>query len=91
MAAMEKVFKCLTCQKEIRLERKPDNKGWNKYNLDDSEHIDEKNPSNKKNNYPSQTQEKLEQLTTEIAELRSEVRDLVAAVQFLRMELKQKK
>lgn len=89
MAAMEKVFKCLTCQKEIRLERKPDNTGWNKYNLDGSEHIDEKKPS--KNASSSQTQEKLEQLTTEITELRSQVKDLVAAVQFLRMELKQKK
>ena len=42
MAAMDKVFKCLSCGADIRLERKQDNTGWNKYNLDGSAHVDEK-------------------------------------------------
>ena len=41
MAAMQKVFKCLNaeCKQDIRLERKPDNTGWIKTNLDGTPHV----------------------------------------------------
>ncbi len=39
---MQKTFKCLSCQRDIRLERKPDDSGWNKFNLDGTPHIDQK-------------------------------------------------
>lgn len=80
MATMEKTFLCLTCRQEIKLERKADNSGWNKFNLDGTEHKHEKKQQG------SQTYQKVEELTTQITQLRSEVKDLVAAVQFLRME-----
>jgi hypothetical protein len=57
MAALEKVFNCLTCGAQIRLERKADNSGWLKYNLDGSDHVDEKKNKN------SQTQHQLTELT----------------------------
>jgi hypothetical protein len=91
MAAMQKTFPCLTCKQEIKLERKADNSGWNKYNLDGTEHKHE----SKKQQYQHQQEQKIEELTSEISELKDEVKNLVAAVQFLRMEfakeMKQKK
>lgn len=80
---MDKVFKCLTCGADIRLERDQQNNKWIKYNLDNSPHIDERK---QQKGSSQQTQQKIEQLTTEITELRSEVKNLVAAVQFMRME-----
>jgi hypothetical protein len=40
VAALEKVFNCLTCGQEIKLERKPDNSGWYRWNLDGTKHVD---------------------------------------------------
>ena len=82
MAVMEKIFPCLTCKQDIKLERKPDNSGWLKFNLDGSEHKHE----NKKQQYQQEQNKKIEELTTEISKLKSEVKNLVAAIQFLRME-----
>ena len=42
MAALAKIFQCLSCKADIRLERKPDNSGWLRYNLDGSAHVDQK-------------------------------------------------
>ncbi len=40
MAALEKIYNCLSCGQEIKLERKPDNSGWFRYNLDGTKHVD---------------------------------------------------
>jgi hypothetical protein len=37
----QKTFKCLSCGTDIRLARKDDNSGWDKFNLDGSIHIDQ--------------------------------------------------
>lgn len=39
---MDRTFPCLTCQATIRLQRKDDNSGWNRYNLDGTPHVDPK-------------------------------------------------
>lgn len=87
MAAMEKVFKCLTCRKDIRLERKPDNSGWNKFNLDNTPHVDErKKPSSGDNN--NNKAQQIEALTEQVAALTSEVRSLKVYVEALARGLK---
>jgi hypothetical protein len=42
MTALEKTFECFTCKQPVKLERKPDNSGWLKTNLDGTPHIDQK-------------------------------------------------
>ena len=39
---LDKTFKCLTCQADIKLQRKDDDSGWNRYNLDGTPHVDVK-------------------------------------------------
>lgn len=86
MAAMDKVFKCLSCGADIRLERKQDNTGWNKYNLDGSAHVDEK-----KKGGDNATAEKIAQLSEEVKGLKETVGILVAQITALRSELKKNK
>jgi hypothetical protein len=80
MAALEKIFNCLTCGAQIKLERKADNSGWLKYNLDGSDHVDEK----KKSNAGVQVAE----LTKKVETLESKLDTLIAQIQMLRSELK---
>ena len=80
MAALEKTFQCLTCKQNIKLERKPDNSGWNKYNLDGTAHIDERKKSN------NNTQ--LAELSKQVSDLREMVNILISQIQMLRSELK---
>ncbi len=89
MATMEKIFKCLSCSSDIRLERKPDNTGWLKYNLDGTEHKDEKQQQYKSNNNNNGAQ--IEALTKKVETLESKVDTLIAQIQMLRSELKTKK
>ena len=81
MATMEKVFKCLSCGADIRLGRKQDNSGWNKFNLDGSEHVDEKKKSNT-------TGAQIAALAEELKALKETVNILISQVQGLRSELK---
>jgi hypothetical protein len=81
MATMEKVFKCLSCGADIRLERKANNSGWNKFNLDGSEHVDEKKKSNT-------TGAQIAALAQEVKGLKETVNILISQVQGLRSELK---
>jgi hypothetical protein len=39
---MSKIFKCLTCGEDIKLQRKDDDSGWNRYNIDGTPHSDQK-------------------------------------------------
>jgi hypothetical protein len=87
MAALEKVFSCLSCGKEIKLERRADNSGWNKFNLDGSAHIDERKKSTNINNSNS-TQ--ISELTKQVSELKETVKILVSQITMLRGELKKK-
>jgi uncharacterized coiled-coil DUF342 family protein len=85
MAALEKVYKYLSCGQQIKLERKADNSGWLKYNLDGSDHVDEK--KNKK----SQTQQQLTELTKQVSGLNETVKVLISQIQSLRSEVKSKR
>ena len=78
MAALQKTYQCLTCHQDIRLERKPDDSGWLRYNLDGTPHIDSKK------NFPPKTAEKVEQLERKID-------TLIAQIQMLRSEFKELK
>ena len=69
MAAIEKVFKCLSCQADIKLETDQEHNKWIKYNLDASEHVDEKKKSNNSG--------------AQIAELSKQVSDLKETVNIL--------
>jgi hypothetical protein len=86
MAISAKTFPCLTCTQEIRLERKADNSGWNKFNLDNSPHVHEK-----KHHQQSQTQQKIEELTKQVSDLKDTVNILIGQIQMLRSELKTNK
>jgi hypothetical protein len=39
---LQKTYPCLTCKADIKLARKDDNSGWNKFNLDGTPHIHQK-------------------------------------------------
>jgi stress response protein SCP2 len=82
MAAMQKVFKCLSCSSDIRLERKPDNSGWIKTNLDGTPHVHD----NKKG-AGAGTSETQQQLTA----MSEQIKILIAQVQLLRSEIKELK
>jgi hypothetical protein len=61
MAALEKTFQCMTCQAQIKLERKPDNSGWIRWNIDGTPHEHPKKPFAQ-----SKTAENIEQLERKI-------------------------
>ena len=80
MAALEKTFPCMTCQATIKLERKPDNSGWIRWNLDNTPH---EHPP-KKFAQSSKTLEKVEQLE-------KKVDLLIVQIQMLRSDFKELK
>jgi len=88
LATMERVFPCLTCKKEIRLERKADNTGWNKFNLDGSAHIHE---NKKSNNNTTSSSTQVAELTKKVETLESKIDTLIAQITMLRSEVKSKK
>ena len=77
MAALEKTFPCMTCQATIKLERKPDNSGWIRWNLDNTPH------EHPKKSFPK-TAEKIEALE-------KKVDLLIAQIQMLRSDFKELK
>jgi hypothetical protein len=40
MAALERIYNCMSCRQQIKLERKQDGSGWLKWNLDGTKHVD---------------------------------------------------
>lgn len=86
MAAMQKVFKCLNaeCKQDIRLERKPDNTGWIKTNLDGTPHVHD----NKKGARAGTSESAQQQQLTAMSE---QIKILIAQVQLLRSEIKELK
>jgi hypothetical protein len=96
MAAMQKVFKCLSCQKDIRLERKLDNTGWIKYNLDGSKHADVKKSKQQLQQPQSQAATvdsgpRIAALSEQVKELKETVNILISKIQLLRSEVKNTK
>jgi hypothetical protein len=83
MATLEKTFPCLSCKKEIKLERKADNSGWNKFNLDGTPHVHDNN----KKGAGAGTSETQQQLTA----MSEQIKILIAQVQLLRSEIKELK
>ena len=88
MASLQKIYPCLSCGQEIRLERK-DNK-WLRWNLDGTMHVD---PTKK-------TQQQQPTITssastaaaqTPVSSLERKIDILIAEVQALRIELQKKK
>lgn len=82
---MEKVFKCLTCGADIRLERKPSNDVWLRWNLDGSPHIDEKKKSAA--GAAQQQQQVVAELTKKVETPESKVDTLIAQIQMLRSDV----
>jgi chromosome segregation ATPase len=103
MAALEKVYPCLTCGQDIKLERK-DNR-WLRWNLDGTVHIDPKKKTTTsttttttKQEAPPQQQQHQQQkflqdenrllnLEKDLSSLKGYVRSLVTQVQLLRQEV----
>jgi hypothetical protein len=91
MAAMEKVYSCLTCNQDIRLERKDNH--WLKWNLDNTSHVC--NSSKKKKAQEEQQQQKqlprseLTDLQDQVTDLQAYIKTLVTQVQLLRQEVQQ--
>jgi hypothetical protein len=75
----------LTCKQEIRLARKDDNSGWDKFNIDGSPHIHP--PKNK----GQQQQQSITALADEVAELKAQVKILISQIQMLRSDFKELK
>ena len=73
---MEKVFPCLTCGQDIKLERKEDK--WVRWNLDGTLHVDQK-------------KFKASQTVENLARIESKIDTLLTEVAYLREELKSKK
>ena len=72
----------MTCNQEIKLERKPDNSGWIRWNLDNTPH--EHPPTKKFAQSSNKTLEKVEQLE-------KKVDLLIAQIQMLRSDFKELK
>lgn len=92
MAALQKVYPCLSCGQEIRLERK-DNK-WLRWNLDGTPHIDEKKQQQQKTKpQPTITSSASKAAQTPVvtstssSSVERKLDHLIAEVQALRMEL----
>ena len=81
MAALEKTFPCMTCQATIKLERKPDNSGWIRWNLDNTphEHAKKSFPQNKTAEKVEALEKKIDTLIAQIQMLRSEFKELKEA------------
>ena len=82
-AQLDKTYPCLTCKQEIKLARKEDNSGWDKFNLDGSPHI---HPPKNKN-----SQQQIAALTDEVGELKAQIKILISQVQMLRSDFKELK
>jgi hypothetical protein len=93
LAALEKVYPCLTCGQEIKLERK-DNR-WLRWNLDGSAHIDPKKQSRQQPTITSSasTAAATPPPTTAppASTLERKLDHLIAEVQALRLELQRRK
>ena len=89
MAAMQKVFKCLNtnCLQEIRLERKADNSGWIKTNLDGTPHVHD----NKKGARAERTESAQQQQQQQLTAMSEQIKILITQVQLLRSEIKELK
>src|SRR5215207_2460969 len=97
MAAMEKVYPCLACKQDIRLERKDNH--WVKWNLDGTAHVHPTTTSTTKKKEEQQQvlqqqkqqkqvqqqlpQSELADLQDEVAELKAQIKSLVTQVQLL--------
>jgi hypothetical protein len=64
---LDKTYPCLTCKQEIKLARKDDNSGWDKFNLDGSAHV-----------HPRKNQQQAAALANEVAELKAQLLVLVS-------------
>jgi hypothetical protein len=76
---LAKEYECLTCKAPVKLERKPDNSGWIKWNPDGSvhEHPPKKNfPQSKTAEKVEQLEKKVDLLIVQIQALRSDFKEL---------------
>jgi cell division protein FtsB len=83
MATLQKTFECLTCKQDIKLARKEDNSGWDKFNLDGSPHV---HPPKK-----NQQHAQIQTLADEVGELKAQIKILISQVQMLRSDCKELK
>jgi hypothetical protein len=89
MAALEKVFSCMTCGAQIKLERKSDNSSWIKYNLDGSQHVDERKSKKQQPQAVTVDNDKqIAELTKRVFELKETVNVLISQIQMLRSDVK---
>ena len=84
MAVLDKVYNCLTCGQQIKLERKPDGSGWLKWNLDMTKHVDVKKPKQSQQQQPQATSvddgSQIVALTEEVKGLRETVKVLISQI-----------
>jgi hypothetical protein len=85
LAALEKTFKCLSCDQEIKLERKPNNSGWNRFEADGvTSHNCSSSSKKKQQQFPKS---ELADIHDEVHELRAYIKTLVTQVPLMRQEL----
>jgi hypothetical protein len=74
----------MTCHAQIKLERKPDNSGWIRWNIDGTPH-EHHTP---KKSFPQQQQSKTAE---KVEQLERKIDTLIAQIQMLRSEFKELK
>jgi hypothetical protein len=81
MAAMEKVYPCLVCKQDIRLERKDNH--WVKWNLDGTAHVDQQKKQKQQQPQQQQQSPAADLTKKEIAAIRAELQVIVMKLEAL--------
>jgi hypothetical protein len=81
-AQLEKSFSCFTCKQQIKLQRKDDDSGWLKYNLDGTEHKHSKAKSNQHQKQKKQQtlEDKIDNLTVQLEILTATIKALIQRI-----------
>ncbi len=97
MAALEQVYSCLSCGQHNKVERKPDNSGWIKYNLDGTNYIDVKRSTKQHQSSGPQSATtvadnglQIAALAEQVKELKEIVNILISQIQMLRSDVTKK-
>jgi ribosomal protein L35 len=94
---LSKEYNCLTCSAPIKLQRKNDNSGWIKYNLDGTKHIDVKKSTKQQQQQQGQqvvsvdNGQHIAALAEQVKDLKETVNVLISQIQMLLNDVKNKK
>jgi len=82
---LEKTFSCLTCRHEIKLQRKDDNSGWLKFNLNGTPHEHENKKQQPQTVTAPSTTPTTPSTAADITKLEAKMDAMMAEIKILRM------